>query len=763
MRLSLCSALGLAWFAGCEVAPVSPATPRSTPDALWNEGKERPQLLSGKLFDSTESSEATARAFLARRAAEFHLDGPGSSLTLSTTREGLAGTYLRFAQQQRLGQSTLPVFEGEVIVLVHDDGARRVVRAVNLEHQDEAPSVREQGDLGAAQAVSTALARVEAVAPFSGEPRSTRGVFVTRAGVARVAWRVKVATESPPHDWTVYVDAATGDELGRRDGVRYASGTAYVFDMNAVSSTNDLTMVDGNNTTTPALDAARFLVTLPRLDGSGNTSGSFADVHLKNTARVNSATNDFLFSRDAPGFKQANAYFHLDRNQAHLQALGFLNVNNRVQEAIVDAQTADNSFYSSNDLRLNFGTGGVDDAEDADIVSHEYGHSIQDNQVPGFGGGDEGAMGEGFGDYLAASFALALAPDAGHPQRSDPACVGDWDGTSYSTTTPRCLRRVDGPKHYPEAEVGEVHDDGEMWSAGLWDLRGLLGGDQTDRLVVEAHFLMGQSSTFFTATQALISADTNVNAGANGPLIRRRLIQHGLSRLLTPPAANGPVTSLPLSLGPHRDAAGNYASDTDETQTVSVPGARGLLLHFTRIDLETHPSCFQTGCDNLYLTNGDGDLFQVISGTLAAGTTSVAVVGDTVHIRLVSDSSQVRFGYHVDRVDVLDAPADAGVVLDGGSDAFDGGVIPPVPDAGGRDAGLPPGRDAGPPPLLDAGVSDAGVPPAEGGVFTKVLTALGTERLSPALDRGCGCGATSGLEAWAALALLGLINRRRRR
>ena len=64
----------------------------------------------------------------------------------------------------------------------------------------------------------------------------------------------------------------------------------------------------------------------------------------------------------------------------------------------------DNSFYSPGDRGLHFGDGGVDDAEDADIVLHEYGHSVQDNQVPGWGpGGDteQGAIGEGFGDLLA--------------------------------------------------------------------------------------------------------------------------------------------------------------------------------------------------------------------------------------------------------------------------------------------------------------------------------------------------------------------------
>ena len=758
MRLFICSVLLLALFAGCEG---SPAPSRSTSGTLWNDAKDRPQLLSGALFSSPKDAEATARAFLDSRASEFHLDRTGSTLTLSTTREGLAGTYLRFAQQQRVGAATLPVFEGEVIVLVHDAGDRRDVLAVNLEHKDEASTVVEYGDLGAALAITQALTHVEASAPFPSEPSATRGVFVTKTGLARVAWRVTVSIDSPPHDWTVYVDAASGDELGRRDGVHFIDGTAYVFDMNPVASTGNLTFVDGNNATTPALDAARFLVTLPRLDGSGNTRGTFVDVHPRTLTRVTSSTNDFLFARDNLGFEQANVYFHLDRTQARIQALGFRNVNNRTQEAIVDAQTADNSFYSSNNGKLNFGTGGVDDAEDADIVCHEYGHSIQDNQVPGYGGGDEGSMGEGFGDYLAASFSLALAPDAGHPQLSDPACVGDWDSTSYSTTTPKCLRRVDGTKHYPEAEVNEVHADGEMWSASLWDLRGKLSGDVVDRLVLESHFLMGTSGSFATGSQSLLTADSNLNARANWTAIRRTTIQHGVSRILTTPAAPGPTTSLAVSLGPVRDGLGNYRSNTDETNTLTVPGATGLILHFDRVELETNNQCFQNGCDNIYVTNRDGDLFQVLSGS-QLNVTSAAVVGDTVNIRLVTDPSQVRFGYHVDRVDVLGSAGDAGVLIDGGIDLFDAGTPPPPPfDAGVRDAGV--FQDAGI-TRPDSGVpTDAGSPASDAGtaMFSRTLTAYGTERLSPALSRGCGCGATSGLEAWAALALLGLIRKRR--
>lgn len=54
-----------------------------------------------------------------------------------------------------------------------------------------------------------------------------------------------------------------------------------------------------------------------------------------------------------------------------------------------DAFPDDQSFYSPVTDSIQLGTGGVDDAEDADIIWHEYGHAIQDDVIPGFGfGGD---------------------------------------------------------------------------------------------------------------------------------------------------------------------------------------------------------------------------------------------------------------------------------------------------------------------------------------------------------------------------------------
>ena len=143
-------------------------------------------------------------------------------------------------------------------------------------------------------------------------------------------------------------------------------------------------------------------------------------------------------------------YYWITQAQRYIQSLGFgstlPNVNKRQQLLRIDQFGGDNSFYrdGTGKLTITLGKGGVDDAEDAEVIVHEYGHSVQDDQVPGFGSTPEaGAIGEAFGDYLAVTVSQHFAPTPDEP------CVADWDSTSYTRTTPHCLRRIDGTKLYP--------------------------------------------------------------------------------------------------------------------------------------------------------------------------------------------------------------------------------------------------------------------------------------------------------------------------
>jgi Zn-dependent metalloprotease len=84
-------------------------------------------------------------------------------------------------------------------------------------------------------------------------------------------------------------------------------------------------------------------------------------------------------------------------------------------------------------------------------------------------------------------------------------CVMDWDATSYTSTEPHCLRRTDGTKTTDDI-VGEVHDDGEIWSRALWDIHQALGRTQANKVILEATFFYDPDTSFAAAAQDTVQA-----------------------------------------------------------------------------------------------------------------------------------------------------------------------------------------------------------------------------------------------------------------
>ena len=187
-------------------------------------------------------------------------------------------------------------------------------------------------------------------------------------------------------------------------------------------------------------------------------------------------------------------------------------MNKESQDVRINQYGADNSFsWDKHDL-LRFGKGGVDDAEDAEVIVHEYGHAVHDAQVPGYGTSlDAGSIGEAFGDYLAVSVGLAARARTAGRSRLPAACVMDWDATSYTSTVPHCLRRVDTNLTVAQRR-NEVHFDGQIWSRALWDIRN--GIDATpqgtvrdaDRIIIEAQFAFDPGTSFAAAAQDTLDA-----------------------------------------------------------------------------------------------------------------------------------------------------------------------------------------------------------------------------------------------------------------
>src|SRR3954452_2703053 len=268
-----------------------------------------------------------------------------------------------------------------------------------------------------------------------------------------------------------------------------STAPAQVFFPNPVQTLRNEALTDQKDANYAALWAAYRHVALTDLDGSGTLTGTYARVESETGTPVRNTGSGVVYTRDQDQFEQTMGYYWVTQAQRYIQSLGFGStlpaVNKRQQLLRINQFGGDNSFYrdGTGKLTITFGKGGVDDAEDAEVIVHEYGHSVQDDQVPGFGSTpDAGAIGEAFGDYLAVTVSEHFAPTPDEP------CVADWDSTSYTSTVPHCLRRVDANKHYPEDRAGEVHADGEIWSRALWDIHKALGARLADTIIIRAQF-----------------------------------------------------------------------------------------------------------------------------------------------------------------------------------------------------------------------------------------------------------------------------------
>lgn len=288
-----------------------------------------------------------------------------------------------------------------------------------------------------------------------------------------------------------------------------ATAAGTVFSPNPVQQLGDQSLTDAKDADYAALAPAYRQVTLTDLDGSGSLTGRYVRVKSETgkAARIDGGALP-AYHRDSDQFEQVMGYHWVTTAQRYLQHLGFGSglrpVNQRQIELRINQYGGDNSFFRGDKANITLGKGGVDDAEDAEVIIHEYGHSVQDGQVTGFGTNlESGAIGEAFGDYLAVA---VTGWATGTPTRTPEPCVADWDSVAYTSGPTHCLRRLDGTKHYPEDVVGEVHADGEIWSRALWDVRQALGDARASTLIVEAQFAFAPDTSFKAAAEATVAA-----------------------------------------------------------------------------------------------------------------------------------------------------------------------------------------------------------------------------------------------------------------
>jgi Zn-dependent metalloprotease len=530
----------------------------------------------GALSDpQSDSADNIARGFFKRHSTLFG-SAKGAAQELKLENEDLDRGTSFLSYTQTLGG--IKVFEGQVQVVVSKYGEVLNVREGFLADQ---PPLQRKGGLTEVQAIEKAFEHAgRDVAPdfvetfartsssemsryanpidLNGEEVLAEKNILRIGSESRLAWHV-YADVGPDEWYEVLLDAYTGELLLRHNLYVFdAQGTVYTEapDKGArqlVSFVGD-TVINtaagwmGTSTVTTGNNVEAYL------DTDANNSPDNNNGTGLSTGHASSATQDFTFAFSTtvdPRTQQAavvtNLFYFNNIMHDFSYGLGFTETSRNFQvnnfgrggtgNDSVRAEAQDGSGTNN----ANFATPpdgqrprmqqylftspnpDRDSSVDGDVVFHEYGHGIS-NRLIGNGstalsGTQSGAMGEGWSDYWANTI-------------NNDGAVGE-----YVTNNPNGIRRAAytvpaNTVHDSYADVGaggfQVHRDGEVWAATLWDLRTQLGAATTDLIVLNGMKFTPNRPSFLNARDGILQADQNLNAGANRCAIWTVFARHGM-------------------------------------------------------------------------------------------------------------------------------------------------------------------------------------------------------------------------------------------
>lgn len=480
----------------------------------WADGIAEPAL--------SRVPRVAARSFLERFGEAFGV-GAEAELEPASTIDYNGSTFVRF----RALHAGIPLIGGQVVVGMRDGLVRQISSGMSRFVTASRP-VATVSATEAAEAVEAVSGRAAAIPgreglawlPLSGHPRQLL-----------LVWVVAQRTANPPQDLRYLVDAESGRVLWRQDQNLHAEGLVYDPNPFETDDTVSRVVLPGLAEGATELEG-EYARSFRCIAQTGDCSWSGTDCRTcgdhAHTAIADEEGN-FLYEPEEPAFddpfSEVQGYYHVSViNQFFEDTLGFTyscggskTMNIYVNQHYPgDPQSSANAFFGDSDGDgcgdITMGEGmGVDFAYDADVIYHEFTHSVVET-AGGLGCAPFGVctdelgmsyvsigLNEGFADYFAVTF-------------TDDPELGEHAGEAFYDDP--MIRNAENDHLCPFDMIGESHYDGQILVATGWEIRQLLGAEITDRIMMTALLAVEQSASYADIAAAIhAAAETELEEG----------------------------------------------------------------------------------------------------------------------------------------------------------------------------------------------------------------------------------------------------------
>lgn len=345
------------------------------------------------------------------------------------------------------------------------------------------------------QAIGFAKEAIKA-GKFRAVPQAELQILPGDGNTGKMVYVARLAVDQPLGDWEVLIDAETGETVRMNNEMVFLTGRGAVYLTNPLIC--DVTIEPLYHLTANTLTGLYAKI----VNGAG--SGSVNE------------DNEHIYETDNTHFNEANMYNYITTiHDFYKNTLGHDKLDKPMQATVNYGTNYDNAFFSPWQQSFAFGNGSKfnDLAREASVAYHEYSHAVLNSITYLAYSAESGAINEGQADYFACTV-------------TDDAKLGEYVVNKMDRPY---LRNLENDLHYPEDIHGEVHADGKIWGAVLWDIRKAIGREAADQLIYRSHFyLNGSRPKFIDGYNALVTADNNLFEGKHLAELEEVFVRRGI-------------------------------------------------------------------------------------------------------------------------------------------------------------------------------------------------------------------------------------------